>query len=91
MGGSWNIFGSEGGISLKSKAGTSKVAKWSCVKCDCVPATTDEMILWLDASSKFPLVPNVSSDPRLEQVLGTANVRDYAVATIRGFISAYSK
>jgi hypothetical protein len=86
LGGIWMITGNSDGIAMKSKAGTSKTAKWNAVKCECVPGTTDEMILWLDPVTKFPLIPSARSDPRLEQILGPANVRDYTVATLRGFI-----
>jgi hypothetical protein len=91
LGGTWAISGNDTGLSLKSRAGTTKVAKWSAVRCECVPETTDQLVLWVDASSKFPLIPNVKDDARLDAVLGESRVRDFAVSTIRGYVAAYSR
>jgi hypothetical protein len=86
LGGSWAIALNTDGITMKSKAGTTKSAKWSAVKCECAPGTTDEMILSLDPSTTFPLVPSLRSDPRLEHIIGPAHTRDFTVATIRGYM-----
>jgi hypothetical protein len=86
LGGSWSIAGDTIGIAMKSKAGTAKLVKWNVVKCECVPGTTDEMLLWLDPSTKFPLVPSLRSDPRIEQIVGQTQARDYTVAVMRGYM-----
>jgi hypothetical protein len=87
----WTITGNAQGLTMKSSVGTVRTAKWSTVECECVPGTSEEMVLHTDQSSKFPLIPNLSDDRRLEGLLGLTNIRDYVVAIIRGFVEFHSK
>ena len=85
----WNVTVTRSGITMKSKAGTEKTVKWGAVNCYGIDATEDEMMLHLESSTKFVLVPSIDNDPRLQAILGEANVRDYVVAALRGMIQNY--
>jgi hypothetical protein len=89
--GAWTVTGNAAGLTMKSKTGTLGPAKWRAVRCECVPGTSDEMVLWTDPCSKFVIVPDISDDPRMLAALGEQNVRDYVVATIRGFVELFKK
>lgn len=79
----WQALLTSAGVSLKGK-NVDKSAKWDTVKCEAVEGTTDQMVLWLDPSTKFTLVPSVASDVRLAKAVGD-NVRDFVVAVISRF------
>ena len=79
----WNIQLDGLGVTMKGKNGVVKTANWNTVNVQCVAETNDEMVLWLDASTKFVLIPSFNSDLRLAKA--TANyARDFAVLIIRG-------
>jgi hypothetical protein len=84
LGGSWNVICRRGELEMKSNGGNVKIAKWTNVKCDC--GEPGELFLSLDAGSRFPLVPSLTDDPRVEALIGAENVRDFVVAVIRGFV-----
>jgi hypothetical protein len=81
--GTWTMTGNSNGLTIKSTSGAARAARWNSIKCESVPGTVDEILLWIDAGTKFPLVPSLSDDPRLESILGSNNVRDYVVTVIR--------
>ena len=85
----WTVIANKMGVTMKSKSGTEKFAKWGTISCAGVDATHDEMTLNLDSSSKFVLIPTLASDPRLQAIIGESNVRDYVVASLRGMIQNY--
>jgi hypothetical protein len=87
----WTITGTPEGLVMKSSQGTVRTARWNSVRCECVIGTRDEMVLHTDQSSKFPLVPDLSDDRRLEGLLGPSHIRDFVVATIRGLAEFHSK
>jgi hypothetical protein len=81
---SWLVVVDETGIVVKAKGVPDKIGRWATVKCNAIPGTKDEMLLYLDPSAKFVMKPNMSNDPRLAKALG-AHVRDYVVAAIDHF------
>ena len=85
----WNVTVSRIGVTMKSKSGTEKVVKWGSVACKAIDGTLDEIMLYLDTSSKFVLIPSLADDPRLEGIVGQANVRDYVVAAVQGMIQVW--
>lgn len=79
----WNISLDALGVTMKGKTNVVKTAKWDTVNVEAVAETLDEMVLWLDASTKFVLIPSFANDLRLAKA--TANfARDFAVLIIRG-------
>jgi hypothetical protein len=80
----WNVIVDEAGIVLKSKGTPDKMGKWATVKCNAVQGTRDEMLLFLDASAKFMMKPNLSNDARLSKAIGI-HTRDFVVAAIDHF------
>jgi hypothetical protein len=89
--GTWTITGNSNGLTVKSTNGTTRAAKWTSVKCNSVPGTLDEMLLWIDAGTKFPFIPTLSDDPRLESILGSDNVRDYVATVIHSLAEHFSQ
>jgi hypothetical protein len=87
--GSWTIKGNIQGVVMKSNTGTVRTARWGTVHCECIAGTTNEMFMLTDEASQFQLIPNVSDDHRLENLLGHENVRDFVVTTLRGFIDIH--
>lgn len=87
----WYAAVSSFGVSLESSEKKRKQSKWSLVQAEAVIGTTDEMILWMDPSSKFTLIPSLSHDPRLASLIKKDNVRDFVVSVIKGIKSMYSK
>jgi hypothetical protein len=81
--GSWVITCRKNDLKMRSGGGIVKTVKWGSVKCEC--GEPGEMILVLDAGSKFPLVPSFEQDQRAEAMIGPAHVRDYVAAVVRGF------
>ncbi|KAK8890235.1 hypothetical protein M9Y10_035007 [Tritrichomonas musculus] len=87
----WTITTEGNVITLSTKNGTQKSSKLNSVSIEAVPNTPDEMVIWLDRSSKFTLLPEITDDKRLESVIKKENVRDFVVAVIRGFIANSQK
>ena len=82
----WHIFIDKNTITLKSKTGTEKTSKLNAVSCEAIAGTPDEMLLALDKSSMFTLIPDLSDDKRFEQTVKKENARDFVVAAIRAFL-----
>ncbi|OHT03695.1 hypothetical protein TRFO_28829 [Tritrichomonas foetus] len=83
----WTIIIEGNIMTLRSKNGSQKSSKLSIVSCDAIQGSPDEMILYLDPSSKFALIPDLSDDKRLESLIKKENARDFVVAAIREFIN----
>lgn len=83
----WHVVANSQGLKMKQKkTGNEKSCTWATCKCEAVPNTENEMILWVDPSTKFVLIPSFSDDPRLAKITGQ-KCRDFVVS----FISAFSK
>lgn len=80
---SWSISIDSKGAIMESK-GCRKISKWDLINVEGVNNTPDEMILWMDATSKFILIPSLSNDQRLEKIVGKENIRDFIVMVIIG-------
>ena len=87
----WYAGVSSYGVSLESSEKKKKQSKWSLVKVEAVNGTDDEMILWMDPSSKFHFIPSLSHDPRLESLIKKENVRDFVVSVILGLKAEHQK
>ncbi|OHS98639.1 hypothetical protein TRFO_34916 [Tritrichomonas foetus] len=87
----WTISIKGNEITLSTKNGTQKPAKINTISVDAVAGTPDVMKLYLDPSSKFTLIPDISDDKRMESVIKKENTRDLVVATIRAFIANAQK
>jgi hypothetical protein len=83
LGAAWEITCRRTDLEMRSSAGTARTARWACVRCEC--GAPGELLLSLDASSRFPLVPSIMDDARAEALIGAAHVRDFVVAVIRAF------
>jgi hypothetical protein len=79
----WTLVADEAGIVMKGKSG-EKVGKWATISCVAVDGNTTEMVLWLDPSSKFALVPSFPGDQRLTSAL-REHLRDFVCATLTEF------
>jgi hypothetical protein len=65
-----------------------RIGKWATVQWEAVTATRDEMILWLDRSTQFTLIPTfVGVDPRLATVI-SEHTRDFTLAIMGEFAAA---
>jgi hypothetical protein len=80
----WLVIVDGTGVTVQGKGTSDKFGRWSTLKCTATPGKTDEFLLWLDASAKFLMRPNMSHDPRLAKALGT-HARDFVVAAIDQF------
>lgn len=87
----WYGAASSYGVSLETADKKKKQSKWSLIKVKAVPGTVDEMVIWMDPSSKFHLIPSLSHDPRLESLVKRENVRDFVVCAIKGIRELYVK
>lgn len=84
----WKLHANAKNITLTSQNKNKLTASWNTVVCDAVANSSKDMSLVLDDSTKFVLIPNLE-DPRLVQSIYTNNVRDYVVASIRGFVESH--
>jgi hypothetical protein len=80
----WAVTCRRADIEMRSNQGAVRSAKWASVSCDC--GNEGEIMLTIDAGSRFPLSVSLAEDhPRAEALMGAANVRDFVAAVIRGF------
>ena len=80
----WSVTLKSSGLTMKSKNGIEKSAKWATVNAEAIEGTKDEMKLTIDASSSFIFYPTLD-DARIESNIGKENARDFIVAIIRSF------
>jgi hypothetical protein len=79
----WTAVASEKGLTLKGPGG-EKFGKWSTVKYDAIEDTRTDLVLWLDPSAKFVVVPSFPADQRLAAAIGDHG-RDFVCATLNAF------
>ena len=87
----WTITASPYGLTMETSKGTKKKSKWNLVEAVAVDGTVDEMVLWMDPSSKFVMVPTFVNDPRLHALIRTDQVRDYVVLVLLGIKESQKK
>ena len=86
---SWDFFANESGLTMKSKnAKNDKFSRWSQVQISGIDGTHDEIELWMDASTKFQIVPLLNDDRRYKKIVRD-NARDFIVYTTQQFISKF--
>jgi hypothetical protein len=85
----WLVAFDGSGVLMKPKGtGNDRVGKWATVKWEAVTATRDEMVLWLDRSAKFVLIPTfVGVDPRMATAIPD-HTRDFILVTMGQFAAA---
>jgi hypothetical protein len=85
----WLVTLDGSGVLMKPRGtGNERVGKWTTVKWEAVTATRDEMILLLDRSTKFTLIPTfVGVDPRLATAM-SEYTRDFILAIMGEFAAA---
>ena len=88
----WEFHCDQNGITMKSKraGGHEKKAPWSSVKINGVDNTPDQLILWMDAATKFQIIPALKGDSRFKAIV-IKNSRDFIVYTLQQFIAKYSQ
>lgn len=85
----WEFIADQNGLTMKSKrAKNQKTSKWSSVKASGIDGAPDEVELWMDATTKFVIVPLLQSDPNFKAIV-QKNASDFIVLTLKGFISKY--
>ncbi|OHT11617.1 hypothetical protein TRFO_18878 [Tritrichomonas foetus] len=84
---SWEFTCDQNGMVMKSKRQTAhdKRSPWSSIRVDGVDGTLDQLILWMDAATKFILIPQLKGDSRFKAIV-IKNARDFIVYTIQQFI-----
>jgi hypothetical protein len=85
----WLVALDGSGVLMKPRGtGNERIGKWATVKWEAVTATRDEMILMLDRSTMFTLIPTfVGVDPRLATAM-SEHTRDFILATMGEFAAA---
>jgi hypothetical protein len=86
---SWTVTVDSNGVNLKARTGSAgeKFGKWTTVKCEATTGTRDEMMLWLDRSTKFLMIPTfVGTEQRLEAIM--EHTRDFICMTLMEFAKA---
>ena len=66
-----------------------KKSPWRSIRIDGVDGYPDQMILWMDAATKFILVPTMKEDLNKKQT-NIENPRDFIVSTLKQFIEKFS-
>lgn len=87
----WSCTCGQSGMSMISKNGVKKIAKWKTVKVSANQHTIDEMELWVDQSTKFVLIPEPSLDTRAQGSIPAELKRDFTICLINMFKSKYSQ
>lgn len=89
----WDFFCDQSGITMKSKRQNlpmiEKKSPWRSIRIDGVDGYPDQMILWMDAATKFILVPTMKEDLNKKQT-NIENPRDFIVSTLKQFIEKFS-
>ncbi|OHT00557.1 hypothetical protein TRFO_07875 [Tritrichomonas foetus] len=86
----WEFLADETGLTMKSKrAKHEKVAKWSNVKVTAIESSKDEIELWMDASTKFQIIPLLQGDSRYKPIV-QKNARDFLINTIQQFVAKFA-
>jgi hypothetical protein len=85
----WLVALDGSGVLMKPRGtGNERIGKWATVKWEAVTATRDEMILLLDRSTQFTLIPTfVGVDPRLATTM-SEHTRDFILAIMGEFAAA---
>jgi hypothetical protein len=85
----WLVALDGSGVLMKPKGtGNDRVGRWATMKWEAVTATRDEMVLWLDRSTKFVLIPTFFGvDPRLATAI-PEHTRDFILVTMGQFAAA---
>lgn len=87
----WMLTASPYGLTMETAKGTKKKSKWNLVQAVAIDGTVDEMILWMDPSSKFIMIPSFDNDPRLQALIRADQVRDYVVMVLLGLKEKHQK
>ena len=85
----WTCTIGQSGLSMVSKNGVKKMAKWKTLQVNCVFQTVDEMELWVDQSTKFILRPEPSLDSRAQAAVTPEMRRDFTVYLVNLFKSKF--
>ena len=80
----WTVTASQYGVTMDTSSGNKKKSRWRFVQAEAVDGTVDEMVLWMDPSSKFIMIPTFSNDPRLQNLIKPGQIRDYVVSVLLG-------
>ncbi|OHS98946.1 hypothetical protein TRFO_34714 [Tritrichomonas foetus] len=88
----WTVTATPYCLMMETSAGNKKKSKWNLVQAEAVDGTVDEMVLFMDKSSKFVMIPTFFNiDPRLNSIIKPTQVRDYVVSVLLGIKKSHQK
>lgn len=89
----WEFLCDQTGVAMKTKrTGAThheKKSPWTSIRCDGVESSPEQLTLWMDAATKFVLIPLLKGDSRFNSAIVKYS-RDFIVYTIQQFIATFT-